>query len=119
MNLYVKAFWRIFRAFLKAKHELAVFFILALLFLAVVSSLIYAFEHPAQPDKFSNLFQSLWWAVITLTTVGYGDVYPITIPGQVLTMGILVVGLGIVFVPTGLFVDALAQVRDEENKNDP
>lgn len=117
MKAYIRSFWRIFRAFAKAKHELVVFFILALFFLAAASCLIYIFEHPAQPDKFDNLFSTLWWAVITLTTVGYGDMYPVTMPGQLLTMCLLVVGLGIVFVPTGLFVDALAQVRDEERRH--
>jgi len=60
------------------------------------------------------VFHSLWWAVITLTTVGYGDIYPITAGGRVFTFGVLMVGLGIVAVPTGLISSALSQARSEE-----
>ncbi|MDX1472241.1 MAG: potassium channel family protein, partial [Flavobacteriaceae bacterium] len=73
---------------------------------------IYYFEHEVQPDKFSSIFDSLWWAIITLTTVGYGDVYPITIGGKVFTFFILMIGLGIVAVPTGIISSALTNSVD-------
>ncbi len=62
------------------------------------------------------MFHSLWWAVITLTTVGYGDVYPITTGGRIFTMLILLVGLGIVAVPTGILASALAEARSTEKE---
>ena len=58
---------------------------------------------------------SLWWAVVTLTTVGYGDVYPITLGGRLFTFIVLMLGLGIVAVPTGLLASALAKAREEES----
>jgi len=58
----------------------------------------------------------LWWAVATLTTVGYGDIYPITIGGRVFTFAILLVGLGLVAVPTGIVASALTSVREEDVK---
>jgi len=75
---------------------------------------IYFFEYPAQPDQFSSVFHSLWWALTTLTTVGYGDMYPVTIGGKIFTFFVLVVGLGIVAVPTGLVASALSKARSEE-----
>ena len=56
----------------------------------------------------------MWWAAVTLTTVGYGDVYPITLGGRVFTVVVLFVALGIIAVPTGLFASALSRVRQEE-----
>jgi voltage-gated potassium channel len=75
---------------------------------------IYHFEHDAQPDKFSSVFDSLWWAVVTLTTVGYGDVFPITPGGRLFTFIVLVMGLGVIAVPSGLLASALSRVRAEE-----
>jgi len=72
---------------------------------------IYYFENAAQPESFSSIFSSLWWAVTTLTTVGYGDIYPITVGGRIFTFFVLMIGLGIVAVPTGLFASALTEAR--------
>ena len=72
---------------------------------------IYYFEKDAHPEAFASVFHSLWWSVITLTTVGYGDVYPITTGGKVFTFFILLMGLGIVTVPAGLLASALSKAR--------
>ncbi|MEL6988258.1 MAG: potassium channel family protein, partial [Bacteroidota bacterium] len=60
-------------------------------------------------------FNSLWWAVATLTTVGYGDVYPITAGGRIFTFFVLLIGLGVVSVPAGLVSSAFSQARDLED----
>ena len=85
--------------------------------LSLASVGIYYFEHDAQPDVFTSVFHSLWWAVTTLTTVGYGDSYPITLGGKIFTFIILMIGLGFVAVPTGLFASALSAARNEERED--
>ena len=94
------------------KPELALFFILTSIFLFLSAAGIYYFENEAQPELFASIFHSLWWAIITLTTVGYGDIYPITIGGRVFTFLILLLGMSIITVPTGLIASALSTARD-------
>ena len=83
----------------------------------IVSVLMYNVEHEAQPDKFTNAFSSFWWAIATLTTVGYGDIYPITVIGQVLNGVFAFLGIGLLAVPTGIisagFVEHANQEKDE------
>ena len=70
--------------------------------LMISSSLVYFFEHASQPELFPNIPASMWWSVVTLTSVGYGDVYPITPIGKLLGGVIAVLGLGLVALPTGI-----------------
>ena len=111
---YNRAILRLSKAFLIAKEEIVLFVVVTLMLLYISAVGIYYFENEAQPEVFKSVFHSLWWAVATLTTVGYGDVYPITIGGKVFTFAILMVGLGIVAVPAGLLASALSKVRMEE-----
>jgi voltage-gated potassium channel len=106
---YSSALRRFGRAFIDAKEELVVFtaFTLIILWLAAVG--IYYCENAAQPELFSSVFHSLWWAVATLTTVGYGDIYPITVGGRLFTFLILMLGLSVVAVPAGILSSALSQ----------
>lgn len=78
---------------------------------------IYYFENEAQPQQFGSILHSMWWAVAILTTVGYGDVYPITAGGRIFTFFILMIGLGIIAVPAGLIASALSNVLSEEKEN--
>ena len=98
------------------KPELIMFFIVTSVFIFLAAAGIFYFEHPAQPEKFASIFHSLWWAVITLTTVGYGDVFPITVGGRTFTFFILILGLGIVTIPSGLIASAVTRARDLEDK---
>ena len=76
-------------------------FIIFVLMLA--SSLcMYSVEHPAQPDKFRNALSGVWWSVSALLTVGYGDVYPITVIGKAMAVIISFLGVGAVAIPTGI-----------------
>ena len=111
---YSKAARRFHRAFIIAKEELALFLFAALIILYLAGVGIYYFENPVQPDSFKSIFHSLWWAVATLTTVGYGDIYPITAGGKIFTFFILVIGLGVVAVPAGMVASALSTARDME-----
>lgn len=113
---YSKALQRFHRAFTLVKEEMLVFGIIAMIMLYLSSVGIYYFEHAVQPEAFQSIFHSLWWALTTLTTVGYGDMFPITTGGKIFTFFVLLVGLGIVAVPTGLIATALLQTRSEEDK---
>jgi voltage-gated potassium channel len=111
---YNKALDRFSKAISLAKEELVIFTFASLVMLYLAAVGIYHFEHKAQPEVFRSIFDSLWWAVSTLTTVGYGDIYPITIGGRVFTFVILMVGLGLVAVPTGIVASALSEIRSKQ-----
>ena len=89
---YNKALNRFNIAFKIVKEELVLFFIVILIMLFIVSAGIYSFENEAQPEIFKSVFHSGWWSIVTLTTVGYGDVYPITLGGKVFTFFVLIYG---------------------------
>ena len=98
------------------KEELILFLILTSIFVFIASAGIYFFENEAQPENFSSVFHSGWWAIVTLTTVGYGDVYPITVGGKIFTTFIVLIGVGIVTIPAGLVASALSKAREIEAK---
>jgi voltage-gated potassium channel len=112
---YNSAIVRFGKAIYLVKEELVIFTVASLVMLYLAAVGIYHFEHEAQPEVFRSIFDSLWWAVATLTTVGYGDIYPITIAGRIFTFFILMVGLGLVAVPTGIVASALSEVRQQQN----
>ncbi|WP_299055364.1 ion transporter [uncultured Polaribacter sp.] len=112
---YSKALNRFNVAFKIVKEELVLFFIVILIMLFIVSAGIYSFENEAQPEVFKSIFHSAWWSIVTLTTVGYGDVYPITLGGKIFTFFVLIIGIGIVAVPAGLVGTALSKARELED----
>lgn len=112
---YSKAIQRFHRALLIAREELVLYFIVTLMLVYLSAVGIYYCESDAQPEKFQSVFHSLWWAVVTLTTVGYGDVYPVTVGGRIFTFLMLLVGLGIVSVPAGIVSSALQSAREKES----
>lgn len=116
LGRYSSSISRIMSALKIAKEDLVLSLMAALIMLLVASFGIYQFENTAQPEKFSSVFDSLWWALATLTTVGYGDVYPITAGGKIFTGFILVIGLGVVAVPAGIIASALTEARNEKTK---
>ncbi len=94
----------------------AAFFVLLVVMLLAASGMYY-FEHENQPEKFSSIVASMWWAFSTLTTVGYGDVTPITAGGKAFGALITVIGVGMVALPTGILASAFSeQVRLRNNK---
>ncbi len=113
---YSKAVQRFKKAYDIVHDEMVVFIVFTLILLYISSIGIYYFENEAQPEQFKSVFHSLWWSVSTLTTVGYGDIYPITCGGRVFTFFVLLIGLGIVAVPSGLIASAFTKVREGESK---
>ena len=107
-----------FQEALKIAREEIIIFIFATCIVLYLSSVgIFFFENAIQPDKFSSVFHSLWWAIVTLTTVGYGDIYPLTLGGRIFTFFILILGLGVVGIPAGLIASALTAVRRKEEND--
>ena len=84
-----------------------------MLFSAII---MYEVENPVQPEQFPNVIASLWWAICTLTTVGYGDVYPITSIGRFFASVISLVGIGIIAIPTGIIAAGFNQAISKEDK---
>lgn len=113
---YGPAIGRFHRAFHIAKDELVLFGSAAMIVLFLSATGIYLFENEAQPEAFKSVFHALWWGIVTLTTVGYGDAYPVTVGGRIFTFFILIIGLGVVAIPTGLIASALSKARADEEK---
>lgn len=111
---YNETLVRMRKALAIARQELILFFSLTCLLLYLAAVGIYYFENEMQPQAFSSILDSLWWAVATLTTVGYGDIYPITAGGKIFTFFILMIGLGIVSIPAGIISSAVSQAREME-----
>ena len=88
---------------IRSKRDQILSSVFIILVLMISSSLImYSLENAVQPDVFRNAFSGFWWAVSTLLTVGYGDIYPITIPGRIFGIIITFLGVGMVAIPTGI-----------------
>ena len=115
---YNKAIRRLRDALIDAKDELILSGIVAGILLYLASIGIYYFEEEAQPDSFGSVFHSMWWAVCSLTTVGYGDVKPITVGGKIFTGIVLIIGVGIVAMPTAILASSFNNAKKKEKKND-
>lgn len=101
------------------KEELVITIFACMILLMITSSLIYEIEHDIQPDKFPNIFASFWWSIATLTTIGYGDVYPISGWGQFLAAITALFGIGLVAIPTGIissgYLEELSNNKKQHN----
>lgn len=117
LNRYSDALAAIGDVFRRKSQQMvaSVFFVSMILILA--SLLIYYAEHDAQPDQFENAFSGLWWAVATLTTVGYGDIYPITPLGRFLGAIIAILGIGMVAVPTSILSAGFMEMLEKETSD--
>lgn len=120
LNRYTHALHDIGEVFRKKASQL-ISSMLVVSFLMVISSvLMYDAEHEAQPEVFDNALSGLWWAIATLTTVGYGDIYPVTAIGRVMSAIIALLGIGLVAVPTGIitagFSEHISQKQAEAEK---
>lgn len=102
INAYYDSLNAITEVLVKKKQQLLSSVFLILVMLVASSLCMYSVEHEAQPEVFENAFSGIWWAVSTLLTVGYGDIYPVTTLGQVLSIVITFLGVGLVAIPTGI-----------------
>jgi voltage-gated potassium channel len=117
-NSTLKLIWDVIR---EKKSEFVMTFFISFLMLLVSAFLMYYVENPAQPDKFKNIFSSLWWAVATLTPLGYGDVAPITTPGKIISAIVAIIGIGLIALPTGIisagFIEKISKDVPEKQKH--
>ena len=106
---------RLKQAWEQIRDELMLYGTASVIVLFTAAAGIHHFEHKAQPEAFKSVFHSLWWAITTLASVEYGDVYPITTGGKIFTFFVAVTGLGVVAVPTALLASALTKTKRSGN----
>lgn len=118
LQRYTDGLNSVINVFKKKKEQLLASIFVVIVLMVISSILMYYCEHDIQPDVFDNAFSGLWWATATLTTVGYGDIYPITVLGKLLSAFLAILGIGLVAVPTGIisagFSEELEQSKDQE-----
>lgn len=119
LGRYLNASKLISNVFKAKKEELVLSFVITIFLIVIASCVMYYAEHDAQPEKFSSIPETMWWSVATLTTVGYGDEYPITGLGKFLTACISILGIGMFALPAGIlasgFSDEFKKLKKEEN----
>ncbi len=101
------------RVFTNRKEQITIAMFTVFVMLVLSSSAMYYVENAAQPEHFSSIPETMWWGVATLTTVGYGDVYPVTALGRLLGGLIAVLGIGIFALPTSILASGFAEALEE------
>lgn len=118
LTAYMKSAQMIKNVFLKRANELKLSVVLILFLVIIASSIMYFAEHLAQPDVFSSIPTTLWWAVVTLTTVGYGDMVPVTLLGKVMTAVLMLCGVAIFALPAGIitagFLEEMQKMKSKK-----
>lgn len=117
---YSRSFRLIGNVLSAVKEELVTAYTACGIIIAFSAILMYYIERKAQPDVFQNIGDSLWWSVVAFTTVGYGDIYPITPMGKILGSIISMIGIAMIAIPTGIigssFLNIMQKKNDENNK---
>ncbi len=106
---YSEALQTLGMAVRRKREELAVVLFAVLVLILIVSSLMYMVESGAQPEVFSSIPAAMWWGVVTLTTVGYGDIYPVTVAGKLLAGVMALLGIGFIALPAGILASGFAE----------
>jgi voltage-gated potassium channel len=107
---------RLQQAVVSRRYELGLTMGLAFGLLILGASTLYFIEGELQPDKFGSIPRALWWAVITMTTIGYGDVYPITALGKIVAAFVAIAGIGLIAMPTGILAAAFSDAMQKEHE---
>jgi voltage-gated potassium channel len=97
-------------------HELLLSVLAGLVLLTTSATLLHLVEGDAQPEDFGSIPRAMWWAVVTLTTVGYGDAYPISVPGRLLAALTAIAGIGLIAMPTGILAAAFSEAMQRQRR---
>ena len=118
LGRYIDALQIIVKVIKAQASELIISIVICFFVMLFSSIIMYTVENPVQPDQFPNIIASLWWAICTLTTVGYGDIYPVTALGRFFAAIISLVGIGIIAIPTGIIAAGFSAVINKENQKE-
>lgn len=105
-------------AVVSRRHELGLTLMLALGVMLAGATALFLLEGDIQPDKFGSIPRAMWWSVITLTTIGYGDAYPVTPPGKIVAAIVAFAGIGLIAMPTGILASALSGAARKNRKTE-
>jgi voltage-gated potassium channel len=121
LGKYSNAFETFVDVLKSRKEEFVITIVMAIIILILASSALYSVERDAQPEKFGNIPDAMWWAVVTLATVGYGDVYPITPSGKFIAAIVALSAIGLFALPAGIlasgFAESLRKKREDDNSD--
>jgi voltage-gated potassium channel len=115
-NAYSDAVSSVFMVIRRKRNALLSSIFIVFIIMIMSSLLMYWFEHDAQPGVFSNAFSGMWWATNALLTVGYGDIYPVTIAGRIAGIAITFLGVGMVAIPTGIMSAGFMEHSSEKSE---
>jgi len=117
LGRYSRALRTLGKVFVAKKEELGITLFALLILLLISSCLMYLAEHEAQPEAFSSIPAAMWWSVTTLTTVGYGDICPVTAEGKALAAAVAILGIGVFALPTGIIgAGFVEEMQDRKNR---
>ena len=118
LNRYAEALNVVVKVIKKKKEQLLSTIFVTVLLILFSSALMYPLENAVQPKAFPNIIATFWWSIATLTTVGYGDIYPITVGGKILSSIVAFLGIGLVALPTGIISSGfLEEIENQKTKS--
>lgn len=115
LSRYIRGANILRRALFDSRHKIIVFFGSILIIVVIVGTLMYIIEHGQ--SGFDSIPRSIYWAIVTITTVGYGDIAPTTVLGQILASLLMIMGYAIIAVPTGIVTSEMMKVKDNNDPN--
>jgi voltage-gated potassium channel len=116
LSRYNKAMNLMIHVLKKEREKIIMTAFMTVIMLILSASVMYHIENSVQPEQFSNILETIWWAVATLTTVGYGDVYPVTVAGKILGGVIAILGIGLVALPAGIISSGFVNAIGDKDK---